>query len=131
MLTICDTHILIFWQDNPKKLTQKAFQSLKKALESKSLACSDISLWEISMLFKHNRLRNDIDAKQYMDDIILTMGLKVLPITTEIATISQSDIFIHKDRADKLIAATAIAHNAPLITADAKLQNITGLNVIW
>ena len=131
MLTICDTHILIFWQDNPKKISQKALQAINKALETKSLACSDISLWEIAMLFKSNRLRNDIDAKQYMDDIILTMGLKVLPITSEIATISQHDIFIHKDPADKLIAATAIAHNAPLITADSKLQNIEGLKIVW
>ncbi len=33
--------------------------------------------------------------------------------------------------ADRIIAATAIAHNAALITADAKLQKITRLNCIW
>ena len=131
MLTICDTHIIIFWQDNPTKLTTKANKAIKLALKNNSLACCDISLWEIAMLFKSNRLRNDIDAKQYLDDIILTMSLKVLPITSEIATLSQKDIFIHKDPADKLIAATAIAHNAPLITADSKLQNIEGLKVVW
>ncbi|MEE1557407.1 MAG: PIN domain-containing protein, partial [Alphaproteobacteria bacterium] len=34
------------------------------------------------------------------------------------------------DPADRLIAATAICHNAPLISSDGKLSNIKRLNVI-
>lgn len=131
MLTICDTHVLIYWQDNPKKLSKPAKNALKKALTHKSLVCCDISLWEIAMLVKSNRLRSDINAEQYMQDVILTMSLKVLPITAQIAELSQQDIFIHKDPADRLIAATAIVHKCPLITADSKLQNIEDLKVIW
>jgi PIN domain nuclease of toxin-antitoxin system len=131
MLTICDTHILIFWQDSPKRLSKKAKEAIETALERKELACSDISFWEIAMLFKADRLRNDISGIQYMNDILLTMSLNVLPITAEIAVLSQQDIFIHKDPADRLIASTAIVHKAPLITADAKLVNIQLLNVIW
>ena len=131
MLTICDTHVLIFWQDAPKRLSIKAKHTLEKALANKSLACSDISFWEISMLFKTNRLRNDVSAEQYMNDIILTMSLTVLPITPEIAALSQQNIFIHKDPADRLIAATAIANKGPLISADSKLQNIEALDIIW
>ena len=131
MLTICDTHILIFWQDDPKRLSQKAKYALEKSLEKKKLACSDISFWEISMLFKAGRLRNDVPAEQYMNDIILTMSLKVLPVTPEIAVLSQQDVFIHKDPADRLIASTAIIHKAPLISADSKLQNTKSLEIIW
>ena len=131
MLTICDTHILIFWQDNPKRLSTIANFTLEKALANKSLACSDISFWEIAMLFKSGRLRNDIPAEQYMNDIILTMSLTVLPVTPEIAALSQHELFIHKDPADRLIASTAIVNKAPLISADTKLQNIDALNIIW
>jgi PIN domain nuclease of toxin-antitoxin system len=131
MLTICDTHILIFWQDNPNRLSKKAKEAIEIALERKQLACSDISFWEIAMLFKTGRLRNDISGTQYMNDILLTMSLNVLPITSEIAMLSQQDIFIHKDPADRLIASTAIAHKAPLITADSKLANIQSLDILW
>lgn len=117
MLTICDTHILIFWQDAPNRLSSKATQAIENSLTTKSLACSDISFWEIAMLFKAGRLRNDVPAEQYMDDIILTM--------------SQQDIFIHKGPADRLIASTAIVNKAPLISTDTKLQNIDGLSIIW
>jgi len=47
---ICDTHILIFRQDNPKRLSNTAQAAIKTALYDKTLACSDISFWEIAML---------------------------------------------------------------------------------
>jgi len=131
MLTICDTHILIYWQDAPNRLSIKAKQVLEASLDKKTVACSDISFWEISMLFKAGRLRDDVSAEQYMNDIILTMSLTILPVTPEIAVLSQQDLFIHKDPADRLIASTAMIHKASLISADSKLQNIEPLEVIW
>ena len=131
MLTICDTHILIFWQDDSVRLSNRARQAIQESLEKRTLACSDISFWEISMLFKAGRLRDDVSAEQYMNDIILTMSLTVLPVTPEIAVLSQQDLFTHKDPADRLIASTAMIHKAPLITADSKLQHIEPLEVIW
>ena len=131
MLTICDTHVLIFWQDDPRRFSNKAKIAMEAGLESKNLACSDISFWEIAMLFRGGRLRGDVDVGQYINDLSLTLSLTVLPITAEIAAMSQADFFTHKDPADRLIAATAICHNAPLISSDSKLQDIKRLNVIW
>ena len=131
MLTICDTHVLIFWQDDPQRLSRKVRVALTTGIKKKTLACSDISFWEIAMLIHSGRLRNDISGTQYMNDLILVLSLTVLPITPEIASLSQRDCFIHKDPADRLIAATAIHHNAPLISADNKLQSIESLTVIW
>ncbi len=131
MLTICDTHVLIFWQDDPERLSSTAKQTLEHSLAKKSLACSDITFWEIAMLFKAGRLRNDVSIEQYMNDIVLTMSLTVLAVTPEIAALSQRDIFQHKDPADRLIASTAIANKSPLISADSKLQNIDALEIIW
>ncbi len=130
MLTICDTHILIFWQDDPGRLSSKAGNAIEKGLQEKTLACSDISFWEIAMLMHSGRLRNDISPTQYMNDFRLALSLTVLPITPEIAALSQQNFFNHKDPADRLIAATAIHHNAPLISFDKKLKNIEGLKII-
>ncbi len=128
---ICDTHILIFWQDDPKRLSNTAQAAIETALYDKTLACSDISFWEIAMLIHSGRLRDDISPVQYMADLCLVLSLTVLPITPEIATLSQGAFFHHKDPADRLIAATAIHHNAPLITADKKLKRLEPLTVIW
>ena len=128
---ICDTHILIFWQDDPKRLSNAAQAAMETGLQDKVLACSDISFWEIAMLIHSGRLRRDISPVQYMADLCLVLSLTILPITPEIASLSQGDFFVHKDPADRLIAATAIHHNAPLITADNKLQELKPLTVIW
>ena len=83
------------------------------------------------MLIHSGRLRDDVTSAQYMSDLCLALSLTVLPITPEIASLSQEDFFLHKDPADRLIAATAIYHNAPLITADKKLREVKQLSVIW
>ena len=83
------------------------------------------------MLMHSGRLRDDISSTQYMNDLRLVLSLTVLPITPEIATLSQQDFFNHNDPADRLIAATAIHHKAPLISADKKLKNIESLTLIW
>ena len=131
MLTICDTHALIFWQDDPRRFSKKAKKAMDAGFENKNLACSDISFWEIAMLIGSGRLRGDVDPGQYINDLTLALSLTVLPINAEIAALSQQEFFNHKDPADRIIAATAICHNAPLISADRKLNNIKGLRVIW
>jgi PIN domain nuclease of toxin-antitoxin system len=131
MQIICDTHILIFWQDDPRRLSNIAQAAIETALHDKTLACSDISFWEIAMLIHSGRLRDDISPVQYIADLCLALSLTVLPITPEIASLSQGDFFHHKGPADRIIAATAIYHNAPLITADNKLKSLEPLTVIW
>jgi PIN domain nuclease of toxin-antitoxin system len=129
MLTICDTHILLFWADDPKRLSAKA----NAALENGNLACSDISLWEIAMLYSRGIINNhaDVTAAEYIQDILLGLDVTILPITPEIAELSQSELFIHGDPADRLIAATSLIHRALLITANEKLRTVPTLQCIW
>lgn len=75
--------------------------------------------------------RPGITSADYIRDILTAMALSVLPITAEIAELSQSAPFNHGDPADRLIGATALAHRAPLLTADEKLRAIPGLRCIW
>ena len=133
MLTICDTHILLFWADEPRRLSSTARAALDLGIESGILACSDISLWEIAMLYARGRVNNraGVASSAYIQDILTCMDMTVLPITADIAELSQSALFTHGDPADRLIAATALAHRAPLITADEKLRATPGLRCIW
>lgn len=54
---------------------------------------------------------------------ILDEGAIELPITGEIAILAVELNGLHADPADRFIAATAIVHDATLITADERLLN--------
>lgn len=130
-MIVLDTHALIFDALTPARLSVRARKAIALAFTDRELACSDISLWEIAMLIARKRLNPVMDARQFLDDIIAARHVRVLPITAEIAVLSQSDIFSHGDPADRLIAATARLHRAPLITSDAKLRKLKEVTTIW
>ena len=60
-------------------------------------------------------------------DAIRTMGVIEIPVTTEIAILSQElDDSFPADPADRIIAATALAQQAVLVTADAAILGWPG-----
>lgn len=132
MLTICDTHVLLFWADRRERLTDAALHALDQGRDRGGLACAAISFWEIAMLFRKNRLT--LPARHtptsYMEDIVESLGLNILQLTPSIAALAESGIVSHGDPGDRLIAATAMIHQAPLITADEKLRAHPGLQCI-
>jgi PIN domain nuclease of toxin-antitoxin system len=52
---------------------------------------------------------------------MLAAGIRELPLTGEIAILAGELENLHGDPADRVIVATAIAHDATLMTADANL----------
>ena len=133
MPTICDTHILLFWAHEPERLSDRARDALELGLSFGELAIADISLWELALLHERGRLvlPAEVDAGHYLKQLLTALRLEVLPITAEIALLSRSPLFQHGDPADRLIGATALHRNAPLITADTKLRGLPELNTVW
>jgi len=130
-LIVLDTHALVFDALAPSRLSARARKAIESAFADRELACSDISLWEIAMLIARKRLDPAMDAGQFLDDLISARHVRVLPITSAIAVLSQSDMFSHGDPADRLIAATARLHQAPLVTSDALLRKLKEVTTIW
>ena len=130
-MIVLDTHALIYDALTPARLSARARKAIALAYEKRELACSDISLWEIAMLVAHKRLDPAMDARQFLEDMIAARHVRVLPITAQIAVLSQSDMFSHGDPADRLIAATARFYRASLVTSDAKLRELREITTVW
>ena len=130
-MIVLDTHVLIYDALTPAKLSPRARKALDSGFAESELSCSDISLWEIAMLIARKRLDPAMDARQFIDDLITARTVRVLPISAEIAVLSQSDSFSHGDPANRLIAATALINQAQLVTSDARLRKLKEISTIW
>jgi PIN domain nuclease of toxin-antitoxin system len=79
-----------------------------------------VSFWECAMLHARRRLVLPQSPRAWRSEL-LAAGLIELPIDGEIAVLATELDDLHKDPADRFIAATAIKHQATLLTADARL----------
>lgn len=129
-MILLDTCAIIWNALEPSKLTPKAKKSIKR-YENELIIC-DISIWEISMLISRKRLIIDDTASGFINLLLQSQNYKVQQITPEIAELSANfGTEINNDPADRLIAATSILRNTPIITADQNLREATILETIW
>jgi PIN domain nuclease of toxin-antitoxin system len=116
---VLDTHAAI-WLTTDRGLGRQSQRIADKALSEDRLAISTISFWELAMLTAKGRLRSLKSASQRRAELIAT-GVREIPLTGDIAILAAELENLNDDPADRIIAATAIAHDATLMTADEKL----------
>jgi PIN domain nuclease of toxin-antitoxin system len=116
---VIDTHIAV-WMTTGTPFGKRSVSIINKALAEARLAVSAISFWEIAMLKAKRRLRALKSASEHRARI-LAAGVQELPVTGDICILAGELENLHADPADRLIAATAIAHDATLVTADERL----------
>ena len=129
-MILLDTCAIIWDALETSKLTPKAKKAIQQA-ENELLIC-DISIWEISMLIKKKRLLVDDTTSGFINLLFQARNFHIQEITPKIAELSVNfGTEINNDPADRLIAATSILMNAPIITADQNIRDATILETIW
>ena len=131
ILQILDTHALVHDALNPGELSATAAQAIEEGDAKGNLAISDITLWEIGMLIATRRLQVDSELLPFLKALLLARSVRVLPITPEISSISQTPEWKHGDPADRIIAATAVHHRATLLTKDPAIRSFAEVKAIW
>ncbi len=128
-MIVLDTHVWIWWVSAPRKLSPPARRAVQ---EAKELVVSAISLWEVAMLVAKSRLELDRDVGLWMRQALAAPGIRLAPLSTEIAVRSTSlGRDFHGDPADRLIVATALELDAALVTKDDRLRSWEGIVTVW
>jgi PIN domain nuclease of toxin-antitoxin system len=117
---LLDTHVVIWLTTNDPALGRQSLALYERVREEGNVAVSPITFWEMAMLVAKGRLGAARTPTQHWD-IIRGAGAQELPITSEIAILAAEIKQLHGDPADRFIVATAIAHQATLMTADRAL----------
>ncbi len=129
-MVVCDTCVLLFDALEPHRIPSKARAVLEEADRAGALACSDVTFWEVATLVANGRLQPPAPLQVFLENLVSLRDVAVLPVTPEIAARSVT-LGLHRDPADRLIAATAAVHGARLLTADDRLRHVPGVEVVW
>ena len=129
-MILLDTCAIIWDALASDRLTSHAKWAIHDS--GKPLMICDISIWEISMLMKRGRFVVDETPSGFVNLVLEARNLHVQGITPEIAELSVNlGPEINNDPADRLIAATSIHLNAPVVTADKNLRAASIVETIW
>lgn len=128
-MIVLDTHALLWWVSRPAALGSKGRRAVDAA---DRLGVSAISFWEIATLVRKGRLELDRPLAEWIGGALALPRLEELPVTSGIAARAGAfgDDF-QGDPADRLIAATALSLNAPLVTKDERLRHSPLLQTLW
>ncbi len=128
-MLILDTHALYWWVNRtPGKLGQQQIDAIETA---ESLAVSAMTCWEMAWLVRHGRIVLKLPVTDWLNQVE-AIGVAVIPVSRTIAECAVALPEHHKDPADRIIIATAIEHQAQLVSIDGQFpayQELSGLLV--
>jgi len=128
MRYLLDTHIWLWMLREPHKLSSLVHQTLHEPSNERYL--SPISIWEVTVLLEKGRIAMHEDFAVWFARTSEDVELIEAALNWEIAHDMRYILPNHKDPADRFLAATAVAYDLTLVTADQKLIGVPGLKVL-
>lgn len=115
-MILLDTHMWVRWVDpNADPLPPGLVEMIESADEP---AVSAITCWEVAWLVRRGRLELKLSLTDWLDQALEGSGVLCLPIDRRIAVRAAGLPEYHRDPADRLIIATAMERQTPLISLD-------------
>jgi PIN domain nuclease of toxin-antitoxin system len=134
---LADTHSIVWSLSDPGRLSPAAFTTLTTAAQSGRILISTITLVELTYLSGRRTFPyTGVLPRLYALLADPAEPIDTLPLTLVVAQaldrVPRAEV---PDMPDRIIAATAVAHNLPLVSADSDIQGSATLaslvRVIW
>lgn len=131
-VAVADTHAIIWFLSNDKRLSKKAKQLMDETeQEGEKIAVSSISFVEMVYLIEKGKIPANLFsqlAREIREHDNLFVEIPVnLAIARAMSKVSTVQV---PDMPDRIVAATAISLNVPVISRDAKIQ-LSSVATIW
>lgn len=128
MRLLLDTHALLFWVYEPRRLGPAALRAMSDP--DSSVFWSIASSWEVAIKVGLGKLTLDGAVSEVIPAELLRSRFALLPID-HAHVLKVADLpHHHGDPFDRLLVAQAAAESLTLVSADAKLA-LYGVPVLW
>jgi PIN domain nuclease of toxin-antitoxin system len=130
---IADTHAIVWYLSKPQSLSSLAMQTLDQASSSGYfIYLSATSIIEIQYLIERDRIASMIITQIIQNLQSPTPTIEIIPLDLEIGQkLVEINRTIVPDMPDRIIAATALTLQLPLVTCDHKIQACPAIQTIW
>ena len=116
MSILLDTHILLWWDSDPSRLTPTASALCHDP--ANTLVVSHVSAWEMQIKRQLGKLDMRLPLADLLDEQRATNGIELLPISLS-HILALGDLPPHhKDPFDRLLIAQANVEGLALLSAD-------------
>ncbi len=132
MKYLLDTHVWIWWNMAPAKLSRKARAAIENTDRYSEMLLSVISTWEFCKINEKGRIGISCDSEEWMAEALQMPKLRLVSLMPSIAY--RSTILpqpFHDDWADQIIVATARDENATIITKDQLIRDYPHVRTVW
>lgn len=127
---VLDTHTWMWWASDRRRLSRAAMAVMAPPAV---LGVSPISCWEVATKVALGRIELDRDPRLWIRQALAAERVEPAELTAEIAATAGllgAEGF-HGDPADRMIAATALHLQVPLVTKDTQLRTFRRLRTVW
>ncbi len=128
---VVDTHALLWMlRDSLRERSQSGADAIDQALVAKTLHVSIGSFLDLRYLVDSGRLSEQAfsDARSIVDGDAFTVVPLDLRVIDQMGAIPREKV---PDPFDRIIAATALTLDLPLVSADEDIRGAIGERVIW
>lgn len=130
MRYLLDTHVLIWFDSSPEKLSKKVLDILLN--ENNDLYISHVSLWEMQIKSQLGKLTLESSLQDLVGSQQRINGLKILNIQAEHIYALESLASYHRDPFDRLLIAQSMIERLAFLTADEKIhQYQNNIECLW
>jgi PIN domain nuclease of toxin-antitoxin system len=127
---VLDTHALLWWALDPEQLSEHAAQTCAEMERAGGFA-SSISIWELGTKIKRGKLELGITIDELVRRLERSAVVELVPVDTSIWLRSLALAWEHRDPADRVIVATALAKSVPLMTKDDAIRGARIVATVW
>ena len=127
MNLLVDTHIWLWSHLDPRRLSKRVARALSDPRNE--LWLSPISLWETLLLCKKGSIVLN-SPSGWISEAMQKAPFREAPLTHEVALTTEAVHLVHRDPADRFLAATAMVYGLTLVTSDDNLIEGTGYTVL-